>query len=92
MSFLELLTGKKKDLKKKDEPQIASVFPGEIFETGAMELEDVIAPSAVKFSPREINLGEKIARTLFVMSYPRFLPDNWFSPVVNLDKVFDVSI
>ena len=26
------------------------------------------------------------------MSYPRFLSDNWFSPIINLDKVFDVSI
>ncbi|HRH31080.1 MAG TPA: DUF87 domain-containing protein, partial [Candidatus Paceibacterota bacterium] len=25
-------------------------------------------------------------------SYPRYLTDNWFSPVINLDKIFDVSI
>jgi type IV secretory pathway VirB4 component len=26
------------------------------------------------------------------MSYPRYLTDNWLSPLVNLDKVFDVGI
>ncbi|MEK7084926.1 MAG: DUF87 domain-containing protein, partial [Patescibacteria group bacterium] len=35
---------------------------------------------------------EKTARTLFVFSYPRFLAVSWFSPIINLDKVFDVSI
>ncbi|KKR79732.1 MAG: Type IV secretory pathway VirB4 component-like protein [Candidatus Nomurabacteria bacterium GW2011_GWA2_40_9] len=30
--------------------------------------------------------------TFFIISYPRFLTDNWFSPIINLDKVFDVSI
>ena len=57
-----------------------------------MELKDVIAPSALKISPKELNLGEKIGRTLFVISYPRFLDENWFAPIINLDKVFDISI
>jgi type IV secretory pathway VirB4 component len=26
------------------------------------------------------------------MSYPRYLTDNWFSPIINLDKIFDVAI
>jgi type IV secretory pathway VirB4 component len=29
---------------------------------------------------------------MFVISYPRFLTESWFAPVINLDKVFDVSI
>jgi conjugal transfer ATP-binding protein TraC len=39
-----------------------------------------------------VNLGEKISRTFFVISYPRYLSDNWFSPIVNLDRIFDISI
>jgi len=57
-----------------------------------LELQDVIAPSALKITPREINLGDKIARTFFVMSYPRVLTDSWFAPIINLDRVLDVSI
>lgn len=26
------------------------------------------------------------------MSYPRFLANDWFSPIINLDKIFDISI
>ncbi|MEK7143550.1 MAG: DUF87 domain-containing protein, partial [Patescibacteria group bacterium] len=66
--------------------------PQKIYEAATLELRDVIAPSALKVEPRALNLGDKIARTFFVMSYPRFLSDNWFSPIINLDKVFDVSI
>lgn len=79
-------------LQKKEEPSISSIIPQEIYEAGTLELQDIIAPSALKISPKEINLGEKVLRSFFVISYPRFLGENWFSPIINLDKVFDISI
>jgi len=72
--------------------EVASILPEEIYETGVLELKDVIAPSALKVSPKDINLSGKMLRTFFVISYPRFLADNWFSPIINLDKEFDISI
>ena len=78
--------------KKESRPDISSILPREIFEAGVLELKDIIAPSALKVTPREINLGEKILRSFFVISYPRFLSEGWFSPIINMDKVFDVSI
>ncbi|MEK7066196.1 MAG: DUF87 domain-containing protein, partial [Patescibacteria group bacterium] len=39
-----------------------------------------------------IALGERIARTFFVISYQRFLSESWFSPIINLDKIFDISV
>ena len=71
---------------------MASILPEQIYKEGVLELQDVIAPSALKITPREINLGDKIARTFFVMSYPRVLTDSWFSPVINLDRILDISI
>ena len=88
MSILSKLFGKK-DSK---ESSIASVLPSDIYEAGALELRDVIAPSALKISPKSVNLGNRIIRTFFVISYPRFLTEGWFAPIINLDKVFDVSI
>jgi conjugal transfer ATP-binding protein TraC len=67
-------------------------MPEQIYKQGVLELQDVIAPSALKITPREINLGDKIARTFFVMSYPRVLSDSWFSPIINLDRVMDMSV
>ncbi|NOY35384.1 MAG: conjugal transfer protein TraC, partial [bacterium] len=78
--------------KRKKEGEILPVIPEKIYETGVLELQDIIAPSALQVNSNYIGLGDKVARTLFVMSYPRFLAANWFSPVINLDKVFDISL
>jgi type IV secretory pathway VirB4 component len=87
MSILSNLFGKKDKM-----PVITSLLPEEIYEAGVLELKDIIAPSALKISPKELNLGEKVARTFFVISYPRYLTDSWFAPIINLDKVFNISI
>jgi conjugal transfer ATP-binding protein TraC len=87
MSFIGKLFGRKKEASP-----ITSLLPQEIYEQGVLELKDIIAPSALKISPKELNLGEKVARTFFVISYPRFLTDSWFAPIINLDKVFNISI
>lgn len=87
MGFFSKLTGK-----KQEQAPIVSLMPQEIYEAGVLELKDVIAPSALKISPKEINLGEKVARTFFVISYPRFLAESWFAPIINLDKIFNISI
>ena len=81
-------------LKKKQIPEagLTSFLPKEIYESGVLKLQDIIAPSALKISPNEINLGEKIARTFFIISYPRFLTESWFAPIINMDKIFNVSI
>ncbi len=79
-------------LGKKDSAPVISVLPEEIYQAGVLELKDVIAPSALKVTSKDLNLGEKVGRTLFVISYPRFLDESWFAPIINLDKVFNVSI
>lgn len=91
MSFLDTLFGSKKKTTDNGEAALP-VLPSEIYESALFELQDRIAPSALKVDPKSLDLGDKIARTYFVISYPRFLTDNWFSPIINLDKIFDVSI
>jgi type IV secretory pathway VirB4 component len=78
--------------KKEEKPNVLPVLPDEIYQTGVLDLQDVIAPHALKVNSHELDLGEKIARTFFVISYPRFLTTGWFSPIINMDKVLDISI
>ena len=74
-------------------PTIASpVLPEQVYKIAEMQLRDIIAPSALEIQPKALNLGTSIVRSFFVISYPRFLTDNWLSPIINLDKVFDISI
>ena len=77
-----------KQQKEKDE--ILAVFPEEIYRAGELALKDVLSPSALEVSPTFVRLGAKLARTLFVFSYPRYLHTGWFSPIINLDKIFDI--
>lgn len=78
--------------KKKDAPEIVPVLPRDIYAAGALDLADTIAPAALKVGSREIEIGEKFARTFYTISYPRFLSDSWFTPIINLDKQLDVGI
>ncbi|MDB5264979.1 MAG: type secretory pathway VirB4 component-like protein [Parcubacteria group bacterium] len=88
MALLDFL-GKKKD---EAEPRVAAVLPRDIYAEGELQLADAIAPAALKIGSKEIELGEKFSRTFYTISYPRFLADGWFTPIINLDKVFDVAI
>ena len=83
---------KKEDATKEANLDLTPVNPEEIYEKAKMELRDILAPAAVEITPKSLHLGDKIARTYFIVSYPSYLSDNWFSQIINLDKIFDVSI
>lgn len=92
MGIFNKLFNKKEEEAKEARASVLSVLPQDIYESANLELQDIIAPSALKIESKSINLGDKIARTFFIISYPRYLTDNWFSPIINLDKIFDVAI
>ena len=82
--------GKKEN--KKPEEEILAVFPEEVYRSGELALRDVLSPSALEINPTYVRLGAKLARTIFIFAYPRYLHTNWFSPILNLDRIFDVSM
>ena len=94
MSLLDdLLGGKKKDTSSSQIKKTAvPVLPGEIYKTAKLQLQDILAPAALEISTKSIKIAGKTSRTFFVMSYPRFITDGWLSPIINLDKVFDIGI
>ncbi len=92
MGIFDTLFGNKNKQQKGVNTSLLSVLPEQIYESAKLELKDIIAPSALKIESKSISLGDKIARTFFIISYPRYLIDNWFSPIINLDKIFDISI
>jgi len=62
------------------------------YQEGVAVLKDLIAPSAIKIGPQTIRVGETLARTIFVITYPRYLHSNWFSPIINMDIPMDISM
>lgn len=78
--------------KKKQEPELTPVLPGDIYDQGTLDLADTIAPAGLKVSSKDLEIGERFSRTFYTASFPRFLTDSWFSPIINLDKQFDIGI
>src|SRR3989338_6190989 len=58
----------------------------------AKKMDELLAPEAFSVSPNYMQIGNKFARTMFLATFPRYLQTNWFSPVLNLDRVLDISI
>ena len=52
----------------------------------------IISPSGLKVESNYMKIGDKLAKTFFVYSYPRYLSTGWFAPLINLPHLFDVSI
>lgn len=57
-----------------------------------INLIDVIAPPSLEIKPNYIKIGDKIARTYFVLAYPSSVTTNWLSPIINFDRIFDISM
>jgi conjugal transfer ATP-binding protein TraC len=82
---------------KKEKPTAQKVTPAEIspekiYQEGISQLFDLIAPSAIRVTPKYIQIGETFAQTIFVIAYPRYLHSSWFSPIINIDIPMDISM
>ena len=62
--------------KKEATSNIVATLPKDIYAQGELELADMIAPAALKVGARELELGEKFARTFYTITYPRFLANS----------------
>ncbi len=91
MSILSGLFGSKKENENGGLGSL-SVRPEDIYTSANLELQDIIAPSALQILPTALNLGDMIVRSFYVVGYPSILTDNWLTPIINLDRVFDIAI
>lgn len=62
------------------------------YRMGAVSIKDLISPAAFKINPGFLMLNGKFTRTIFVINYPRYISVGWFSPIINLNSTFDVSM
>jgi len=91
--FNKLFHKNKEDKEKSAENNLQPLDPNNI--TGDKNLptvKDLIAPSAFKVDSNFLQLSSQYARTLFILTYPRYLQTGWFSPIIDLDVAFDISM
>lgn len=62
------------------------------FRRGVLSVRDLISPASLKVNPTHLSLGQKFLRTIFVISYPRYISVGWFAPIINLNECFDVAM
>jgi len=61
-------------------------------EYGDIKTEDIVAPALIEIKQNYLKLGERMAKTFFVFSYPRYLSTGWLSPLINLDAPLDIAL
>lgn len=87
-----LATTEKTKLEKATAAELVSLQEEQIFREGVVSLKDIIAPSSFNVESNFIQLGTTFCRTLFVMSYPRYISIGWSSPVIGLSVNMDISM
>jgi len=83
------ILGKKQE--KKDDNLSGSLIDTMVQKTGP-SIKDLIAPPGMKISSNNLEIGNKLSRTLFIFTYPRYLVTNWFSPVLAIDRQINISM
>ncbi len=66
-------------------------LPEKSFEESIVTALDIIAPSSIEVGQNFLKVGEKLAKSYFVFSYPRYLSAAWLSPIINLNFPMDIS-
>src|SRR3989339_100331 len=62
------------------------------YRMGVTSVLDIIAPSGFEVNPDHVRIGGLYARTLFAMTYPRYIGVGWFSPIINYNATLDVTM
>ncbi|TSA45138.1 DUF87 domain-containing protein [bacterium] len=62
------------------------------YKPGAEDIPNVIAPAGLDVNSSYLKIGDYYTKTFFVFTYPRFLSSGWFSSIINLPEMMDVSI
>ncbi len=63
-----------------------------VFREGVVSIRDIIAPAALQIESGYLKLNNLFVRTLFVMTYPRYVTIGWFAPIINESLVLDIAM
>lgn len=62
------------------------------YSRGLVAIQDIIAPEAIEVDFTFQKINETFTRTIFVAGYPRAVPANWLSPLINFPHQINVSM
>ncbi len=82
----------KEELRRRQQEEQVAVQEEKVYRQGVANIKDLIAPASMKVDPSFVQLGDVYCRTLFVVTYPRYLSVGWASPLINLSTQLDISM
>lgn len=91
-SFLAKSPKREKVVEKRKEEAKKILEAEKIYTKGIANVKDIISPSAFEVTSSQVKVGDRFARTYFVIAYPRYLQTGWFAPIINMDKTLDISM
>lgn len=62
------------------------------FSRGLVTIQDIIAPEAIEVDFTYQKINSTYTRTLFIAGYPRAVPANWLSPLINYPHQANISM
>lgn len=62
------------------------------FRRGVLTIKDLISPASIEVNYNYLRIGEQFIRTIFIISYPRYINVGWFAPIINLNSNFDIGM
>lgn len=89
----ETLRAKTEDVaKKKLQEELISLEEERVYREGTVAIRDLIAPAALSVQSNFVQLGTTFLRTLYVITYPRYMSIGWSAPILNLNLTMDLAM
>jgi type IV secretory pathway VirB4 component len=82
----------KEQLKQRQAEEQQALQEEKIYRQGVANIKDLVAPASMKVDSSFVQLGDVYCRTLFVVTYPRYLSVGWASPLISLSAQLDISM
>lgn len=83
---------KEQIMKAQMKEELVTLEEEKVYREGTVAIRDLIAPSAFKVDTTFIQLGDVFLRTIFVITYPRYISVGWSSPILNLNITMDIAM
>ncbi len=63
-----------------------------VLQQGIVSVRDIIAPAAMKVESTFLQLNDFVVRSVFVVTYPRYVTIGWFAPIINESLTLDICM
>lgn len=88
----EPATRSRRELPRRPSDERELIEAERIYRQGVVTVRDLIAPAALKVDPNFLMLNGQYVRTIFVMTYPRYISVGWFAPIINFNAPLDIGM